>query len=242
MTDKERVDTFLSLFKKLEKEIIVQSKIKDDDFVSFSRALNKVHYDRLNPVIADQSNYDFLKTASDIRNMLSHEENTVIPTESFIQQFTRISDAIFCPKSCYNICSKQVFTCKYSDTITYIMDKMNKKGLSHVPVINHLGIVIGVFSRQTFFDAIRSGKEIENIEELQVSDFKDYLEFDSHSNEKYLFVSRDLSIKKAYELLLKKSTNGKNVPLLLVTHNGKQEEKLLGVITAIDLTKTTLEP
>ena len=97
MTDKERIDKFLSLFKKLEKELIALSKIRDSEYVSFSRALNKVHYDKLNPIIASQDNYDFLKTCSDVRNLLSHEENTVIPTDSFIQQFMKIIDSIFNP-------------------------------------------------------------------------------------------------------------------------------------------------
>ncbi len=241
MTDRERVDTFLSLFKKLEKELVAQSKIKDNDYVSFSRALNKIHYDQLNPVIANQSNYDFLKTCSDVRNLLSHEENTVIPTDAFLKNFIRITDSIFNPLTCYQICSKQVFTCKYSDSLYKVMAIMDEKHLSHVPVIDHLGSVIGMFSRQTFFDYVIDEKEINLSDELSISDFKDAISFEGHRNENYIFVSRNMSLTKAYDLLIKRTNQKKTVPLLLVTQNGKQSEKLLGVITALDLTRTTLE-
>ncbi len=241
MTDRERVDTFLSLFKKLEKELVAQSKIKDNDYVSFSRALNKIHYDQLNPVITNQSNYDFLKTCSDVRNLLSHEENTVIPTDTFLKNFIRITDLIFNPLNCYQICSKQVFTCKYSDSLYKVMSIMDEKHISHVPVIDHLGSVIGMFSRQTFFDYIINEKEVTLSDELQISDFKNSISFDGHLNESYLFVSRNMSLTKAYDLLVKRTSQKKTVSLLLVTQNGKQSEKLIGVITALDLTRSTLE-
>lgn len=241
MNDRERVDTFLSLFKKLEKELVLQSKIKDDDFISFSRALNKIHYDRLNSVVAEEANYSFLKTCAEIRNLLSHEENTVVPTEEIIERLKKILQSIMNPLTCYQVCSKNVFTCSFNDRLNHVMVKMNRMGLSHVPVVDTSGKVIGVFSRETFFDSILQGKEFEVSEDLMISDFRNSISLEEHLNESYLFVKRRLSTKDAYGMLLKRSEGGKRVSLLLVTENGKQNEKLLGVITALDLAKISAE-
>ena len=54
-------------------------------------------------------------------------------------------------------------------------------------------------------------------------------------------MKRRLSTKDAYGMLLKRSEGGKRVSLLLVTENGKQNERLLGVITALDLAKISAE-
>lgn len=241
MNDRERVDTFLSLFKKLEKELVLQSKIKDDDFISFSRALNKVHYARLNSVVAEEANYSFLKTCGEIRNLLSHEENIIVPTEEIIQKLKGILQSIQNPLTCYQVCSKNVFTCSFGDRLNIVMTKMNRMGLSHVPVVDSSNRVIGVFSRETFFDSILQGKEFEVSEELLISDFRNSILLEEHFNESYLFVRRSLSTKEAYEMLLKRSEGGKRVSLLLVTENGKQSERLLGVITALDLAKISAD-
>lgn len=241
MTDKERIDKFLSLFKKLEKELIALSKIRDSEHVSFSRALNKVHYDKLNPIIASQDNYDFLRTCSDVRNLLSHEENTVIPTDSFIQQFMKIIDSILNPLSCYDICTKHVYVCNFRQPISQIMSVMDEKKLSHVPIVDSNGIVQGVFSRETFFDIILSNKEITVNDELTVWDFYKECLFEGHTNEAYLFVSKNYSTKKAFDALVKRSSQKKKPVLLFVTEHGKQEEHLLGVITYLDLTKINAE-
>lgn len=241
MTDKERIDTFLSLFKKLEKELVAQSKIRDSEFISFSRALNKIHYDRLNPVIASQDNYDFLKTASDVRNLLSHEENTVIPTEDFILRFKKITMSVLHPLKCIDIATRDVFTCSRGTSLYKVMQVMDEKNLSHVPILDNRGMVTGVFSRETFFDKIISQKECTISDELLISDFEEEYSLSGHRNESYFFVSRTLSIEKAYDYLIKKNAREKKVALLLVTEHGKPEEKLLGVITALDLAKTNSE-
>lgn len=62
MTEKERIDTFLSSFKELEKTLIILSGLQDD-YVSFSRALNVIYKEKSNPLISKRENYEFLKTA-----------------------------------------------------------------------------------------------------------------------------------------------------------------------------------
>ena len=54
---------FLNTFKNLEVELISLARL-NDDYVSFSRALNKVYTNRLNPIVSDADVYDFFDIAS----------------------------------------------------------------------------------------------------------------------------------------------------------------------------------
>lgn len=236
MDDQETIDTFLTAFKQLEKELLSEAELKDD-YVSFSRALNHLYYNRLNPVIANRDNYEFLKTASDVRNLLSHEVTSVVPTQAFLTQFQKIAQAILNPLTCYEVATKTISSCSYGDSLYKVLALMDEKSLSHLPILDSTGQVVGVFSRDVFFDYLLLNKTVTISDDLQVSDFREVLPLDSHLNESYLFVSRYTSLHDAYQLMVKKNAHDKTVGLLLVTEHGKKDERLLGVITLTDLAR-----
>ena len=78
-------------------------------------------------------------------------------------------------------------------------------------------------------------------EELTVYDFQKVIGLDDHLNESFYFVSRNMNIRRAFEMIIKKKAHDKIVGLLLVTENGKKDEALLGVITLTDLAKLQLD-
>ncbi len=236
MTEEERIDAFLSAFKELEKELVFISRIKDD-YVSFSRALNQIYYNRMNPVIAQRDNYDFLKTASDLRNILSHENGVCAPSAQFLERFLRISRSILSPYNCYDVCTKEVSSCVLSTPLLEAMDRMVKDGLTHLPVLDSKKRVIGVFSRSTLFDFVHGRTETHLDESYTIQDLRKAISIESHLNEDFFFVPRNMSVLSAFEKILKKKAHDKQVGLLLVTENGKKSERLLGVITTVDLAK-----
>lgn len=148
----DEINRFLSNFKKLESELVKLSSL-DDDYISFSRALSNVYQRKINDVVSDEDNYDILKQASDLRNILSHENNVCIPTSSFNEKFEEIVDAIVNPLTCLDIATlrKDLTFASVDDKITSVCKLMNERGYSNIPVYDN-GKVIGVFSRTTFFD------------------------------------------------------------------------------------------
>lgn len=239
MTEEERIDRFLSAFKELEKELVQISKIKDD-YVSFSRALNQVYYNRMNPVVAQRDCYDFLKTASDLRNILSHENDVCAPSASFLERFEKIARAILSPYDCYEVCTKEVSSCGLSTPILQAMEKMVRLSLTHLPVLDGKGRAIGIFSRSTLFDFACKKNGIVLDESYTIQDVKDHIGFEDHQNEIFFFVGRHRSVLSAFEMTLKKKAHDKQVGLLLVTENGKKSERLLGVLSAIDLARLSI--
>lgn len=240
MIEDERIDTFLTKFKELEKELLAIAKLKDD-YVSFSRALNHIYYNRLNPIIADRDVYDFLKTASDLRNILSHENDVCIPSEKFLNKFIKIATSIISPYSCYDVCTKDVAYASLGMRIKDVMKIMEDDLLTHLPILDNEKRVVGVFSRSSFFDLVKNNPSLTIDEELTVYDFQAVIGLDDHLNESFYFVSKNMNIRRAFEMIIKKKAHDKIVGLLLVTENGKKDEALLGVITLTDLAKLQLD-
>lgn len=236
MTEEERKEYFLSDFKELENALISIAKIKEEGHVSFSRALNAIYFGRLEPRISNYECYDFLKTAADLRNILSHENNVCVPTEAYLKRFHDLKEAIVHPVTCYDICTKDVIYCSLDETLRTVTRRMAYKSLSHLPILDEERHVLGVFSRSTVFDYLSLNEEFTYSEDSKVSDFEEVTGVDDHLNEVFVFVPRYFRIDKAYPYL-KKNVHQKNLGLLLVTEHGKKNEKLLGVISLVDLMK-----
>jgi len=236
MDEKERTESFLSAFKRLEKGMVSLSDL-GGDYVSFSRALNYVYDHRLSPLVSRSENYDFFKTASDVRNILAHEENPIVPTDAFLKRFLALTEAFLNPLSCYQAATKAIVSVSLKTPIPTAIARMEKEGLSHLPILDADGVVLGVFSRSAFFDAMAEQGKIEVDEEARVIDFLSVSGLESHHNESFPFVPRDLSVRKAYEGMMRRKPHEKNVALLLVTEHGKSKERLLGVLTASDLAR-----
>ncbi len=230
-----RVERFLYLFKELESEVISLTSIKSDDYIPFSRALNQIYKEQSNPILSDYDNYSYLKSASDLRNLLSHENDTCVPTEEFIAKGEKLLSKLQHPVTVYDIATKEIESCSKKDKVSSVMKKMNLLGLSHFPILNEKGIVEGVFSRSTIFDGILQG--ILYRDDFLIADYDIVSSLSSHLNESFLFVSKRTTADKVFSYLQNRSPHKKNIACILVTESGKKEEKLLGICTLADLAK-----
>lgn len=236
----ELEDIFLEQFKELEQELVSIANIRED-FVSFSRALNKVYYDRLNPVVADSDIYDFLKTASDLRNILSHRSAVCVPSKEFVDKFTRIVKEVKNPGKCIDVCTKasDLIICHPGNLVSDVVDHMMKTGLSHIPVMSG-GKVTGVFSRSTIFDYYAKHLDLTIDAEFTIKDFAEFTTLEGHSNERYLFVSPNTPIYEVFRVIHKTIPKSRRLSVVFVTKNGQSHSELLGIITETDLMKLTL--
>ncbi len=236
----DEINKFLSNFKSLEKKLIDISGL-ENEYTSFSRALSKVHFDKLNELVSDDQIYDFLRSASDLRNILSHQNDICVPSTEFNAKFEEIVNEIINPLECIDIATKgnDIMYVELSSNVINVVNEMEKRHYSHVPVIKG-GKVIGVFSRSIFFEYIYFNKKLVVNNEYIVEDFIRQTDLQKHLNESFVFVSRKI---KAYALLKyfsKKKAGERRVSVVFITENGRPEERLLGVLTETDLLKLPL--
>lgn len=232
---------FLDEFKILENYLVSKSNLKDD-FVSFSRALTYLYENQLDPVISNSLTYEFLKTSNELRNVMSHKRNVCVPTYEFLEKFKKIKKSIVDPIDCFDCCVKlsKVVYLNLNSTIKEAVNLLNKYNLSHLPILSD-SKVLGVFSRSTLFDIYTNSNykvldlSLSEEDSYTIRDIMKYCDINNHLNEAYLFVSRSTSILSLFHSLRKVSKDDKRIGLVFVTQNGKPSEKLLGVITQIDL-------
>jgi len=242
MTEEELIEEFLTEFKQLEIELVKNCGLKDN-YISFSRALNVIHSRGLDPVIASTDVYEFLKTASDLRNILSHRNNVAAPTEEFLNTFKRISSNIIHPTLCLDVATKgnNILIGHTSDCILTLMRLMSSRFLSHIPVYDENSNFVGVFSRTTLFEMFLKEKKINLDESTKVIDIIKFIDLAQHNNEQFMFVDKYTKIIDVYEKLLKHSKEERKLSCIFITAHGKANERLLGVVTQVDLLKIAAE-
>lgn len=230
-------ELFLDKFKQLEKKLISLANPKNN-FMGFSRALDECRYKKIVPILSNNDVYNFLKTAADLRNILSHQSNVCNPSNNFYNKFKMIADEIIDPLEVYDICTKKekiIYAGPNSNALK-IVNLMIEKHLSHIPVIE-LGKVVGVFSNTTFFYDAYSKKNLKVDDTYVIKDYVDLKNY-SNFNETFLFTSRHTKASSLLKYLVKRSPEEKKVSVIFITEHGKQDEELLGLITPVDFLKS----
>lgn len=232
--EEKRVEIFISNFKSLEAFLSRKANVKEN-FVPFSQALNYVYSKKIFPGVLTGENYDFLRSAAELRNVLSHNNDICSPTAKFVHRFVRLSNALIYPAKALDIATPlgKMLTCSLKDQTGELIEKMNENGFSHVPVVEK-GKFIGVFSVSTLFD--RALKEpFTYSPEKTVEDFKEYLM--NHTNERFLYVLPTVSAYSLKGSLTKSKSHERRTAVIFVTSNGTNRGNLLGMITETDLLK-----
>lgn len=228
----------LKIYNELDK--FFRTSVGQDEALDHAGILQRVS--KINPEV---NRYTFeLRSFSKLRNMLVHDGNgtnqmpLIEPTDFAVNRYRELADMIMKPKKSLNIAVRKehVFTVKMSDLATEVMAEMNKKTFTHAPVMKD-GKMVGVFSENTVFAYLVKEKQSLIDETTTIADFKDFIGFEDHPSERFIFVSSKSTAMEVREIFSDAVKNGVRIGMIFVTANGKAEESLLGVITAWDLAK-----
>lgn len=233
MNNSERfLETYNNLDQYLKKEI------RADDYVSYA---NKVK-DSKNIVVNRFK--DELLSFGTLRNAIVHNpkiDNKVIaePHDRTVERFNEIYEMIINPKKVIPTFQFDVLGAYKDEYINDILKKMKQKSFSQFPVLDSNEAIIELINNNTISRWLAS--EIDEngtiiIDGVTVEKLIPEIEFKRN----YKFISRKTSIYKAYDLFLNHiNEEGRNLDALFITHNGKETEKLLALITISDLALLT---
>lgn len=228
----------LRIYNELDK--FFRTSLGQDEAIDHAGVLQRIS--RINPEV---NRYTFeLRSFSKLRNMLVHDGSgtnempLIEPTDFAIKRYQELADLIMKPKKALNIAVRKeyLFTVGLEDMATEVMAEMNKKTFTHAPVMKD-GKMVGVFSENTVFAYLVKEKQSLIDGETTINDFKDFIGFEDHPSEKFVFVSSNSTAMEVREIFSDAVKNGVRIGMIFVTANGKAEESLLGVITAWDLAK-----
>ena len=233
MTKEEK---FLKLYNDLDKHLRLKHFNNHPSYTSYVKKIFYIKNHKLNPIIENNYNFDLLKKAGDIRNIISHNNDVIIPSDSFLEQFETLVNEITKPKKVYQIMTKSsdLQTEDLNDKIVEAIQLIKNKGYSSIPIISNKKIV-GIFTEKTLFDylTIEGNNDINKL--MTIESIKSAIDLDNKPRKYFKYIPRDLTIYEAYEIFSEDFKDTRELILLLVTHSGKETEKILGIVALRDL-------
>ena len=225
---------FLDLYRQLEETL-------EQRFRESGRKYGSVVMDFMNDDEGAPFRED-LNVCREVRNLLSHHaaihgQSVVEPSEALIGVLREVIEYVRRPQPAMDFATpRDKLMIAYLDqSALRVMREMQKRGFSHVPVIQH-GEFKGVFSVSTVFsyviDEVGHGMD----KRTTIGDFGELLKLDNHETERFEFVSKKASywdVRDQFER--KRGQHTKRLVAIFVTENGQFGERLLGMITPWDV-------
>lgn len=229
MTNSEK---FVDIFNKIEQLLNKNSRGGHEE--GFSK---KVRNSNDRAVIKFK---DELLSFAMLRNAIVHNprignQTIAEPHESTVSRIGEIYENISNPIKVIPEFQFDVLGAYEEDYINDILKSMKQHSFSQFPVLDSDGSVIELINNNTISRWLASEvgeKGTIIIDDVRVKELVSEIEFKNN----YKFISRDTSIYEAYYLFINHiNEKGRNLDVLFITHNGKETEKLLGLVTISDL-------
>lgn len=183
-----------------------------------------------------------LRYCRELRNFFVHRRNIsddypVQPTDQMICFLDSLIEKIRNPITASSIMVKinDVYVCKREDRVRPAMKTMEEKQFTHVPIVNEIGNVEGVFSENTLLTYLID-EEIVSIDDNTVfKELSKYLPLEFHKSESFKYISKDMMLSDIRDIFSETVIKGDRIGMLFVTNSGSRKEKPLGIITAWDV-------
>lgn len=183
-----------------------------------------------------------LESIRTVRNTLVHEpkiknQDIFMIEESVLDFLKKEIDLLIHPWTVYEKRKplESVVYCHLESKVKDITNLMQKKHISHVPVLNCHKKVIGVFSESTIYTSLLFHSKVSINDETTIQNFIPFIELDHHSSERFAFLEKNARMSDIYELFDKRKPHDKRLVMIFITENGSIHEPLLGILTLPDL-------
>ncbi len=177
-----------------------------------------------------------------IRNLFVHEsgiiEDLFEVSNDVLETLKEIIDYIKHPLLAKDVMTpfEDVKVASLNSKVQNLIKIIYKEGFSNIPIVNDLNVVIGIFNSDVLVNL--SFHKIQVDKNTTIKDIEKYIMFDAHFNNRFVFVNERSEIDSLNEYFAKsKEQYKKRLPLIFVTHNGKSNGVLKGIIAPIDLLK-----
>ena len=176
-----------------------------------------------------------------LRNLLSHHdwkkagEDLIIVTESAVRQVNTLYYSLN-PVTLMRVAvgRKSIFAPAVGDKVFETVRVMGTNDYSYVPVVEN-DVVKGVFSAKTVLGIVAQEKNLLMSDNLTFRDIMDFISTALQEAAKYAFVSSDLTIEDVEIMFQGRRGRRKRLDLLLITSDGTQNGRLIGMVTPADI-------
>lgn len=229
-------DELLNLYNEVDH--FLRKEYKQDKFADHNFLIQETA--AKNPVVA--RNQQLMRAVAQIRNSLVHNpipsvaQPLLEPNSRLVKAYKDVRDALMNPLTAMSIAvpAQQIYTTTLNANLAEVMKVMNDNIFTHIPVTENEKM-IGVFSENTILSYLAENGESIITKDMKVGDMEKFLPLAAHSGESFEFVPRNAPLSAIYEIFNDAIRVRRRIGIIFVTHSGKAEEKILGIITAWDL-------
>lgn len=227
----ERSERFLVAFNKIEKYF--NQQLDDTSYVPFFRAVLRL---KKKDAIVNRYHNDLLEY-SELRNAIVHERtelNYAIadPHIEIVESIEKIAEEMTAPKLVIPTFAKTLRVLQADLTIKTVLNIIRETRYTQFPV----------YRSKQFVGLLTDKKVLHWIAQNLNSDFSELLQTpvielinDNDGELNYRFIPRTMDIYEAEEILLEVFKKHEGIAALLITEEGKSNQKLLGMVTPRDL-------
>ncbi len=225
----ENTEIFRRKFLELE-QLTIHEEDKDEKLALKIKGLRNRHREPY------YSQYDFIDFCRECRNRISHdgyENDFIFYGEDMIKKLDEIIEEIKHPYKVYDKATKNIFSAKLNDNVRETMQEMMEKNYTHIPIYNNNKLV-GIFSERVLFNYLYENKIIEIDDNTLFSEIEDFISL-NNSKEIIKFADRNRLYDDVCLEFINEFKKGSKLSCVLVTQNGKEDEKIIGILTAWDI-------
>ena len=225
----ENTEIFRRKFLELE-QLTIHEEDKDEKLALKIKELRNRHREPY------YSQYDFIDFCRECRNRISHdgyENDFIFYGEDMIKKLDEIIEEIKHPYKVYDKATKNIFSAKLNDNVRETMQEMMKKNYTHIPIYNNNKLV-GIFSERVLFNYLYENKIIEIDDNTLFSEIEDFISL-NNLKEIIKFADRNRLYDDVCLEFINEFKKGSKLSCVLVTQNGKEDEKIIGILTAWDI-------
>lgn len=225
------IEKFGKLF--IEFEVETKKKVNNDS-LTLDECIKELKLKKQNPYIREDSFIDFCRR---LRNINYHNinDNYYLITDDTIDKLTEIVEEVKHPFKVSSKATINIYSKTLNDKVLPTMKDMNEKSYTHIPIYDEDNKnLVGVFSENSLFQYVMEDKIIEVDDKTTFNDIKKCIDLNL-SKEIVKFVSKDKLYDDVVNDFVKEFKNNNKLSCVMVTHNGKPTEKVIGIITAWDI-------
>lgn len=179
---------------------------------------------------------DDLKDFADLRNAIVHErkDGRIIaePNDEAVAEFDRIRRALLLPPTVVPQFQRPVRTRNVDEAVGQAVSDMRAGSFSQLPILAN-GRVVALLTAETVVRWLASEvrNELVSLLETKIESVLPHTEDPDH----YCFLSRNATLQEAITCFEDFTTRGKDLDAILISQDGKPDQKLLGILTVYDL-------
>ncbi|GLC90184.1 CBS domain-containing protein [Lysinibacillus piscis] len=224
-------DRFLTAFNRIDHRLRDIVGVKE--FMPFSRLLDQAK--RKDALVTKYE--DDLRAYADLRNAIVHNRialDYVIaePHMEVVEKIEEIDAALAKPTLVGQMFDKKVYVFQEKDSLQHVLKVIKSRKYTQFPVYNQeqfkgLVTTVGITNwLATTMTDNQLPKQIPTLQDILLHEKK---------RVNYKFISRYITIYEAEEIFKRGVERGQRFEALLITEHGKPQQKLLGMVTPLDI-------